>query len=468
MSEQIRVRMAPSPTGHLHVGTARAALFNYLYARHYGATFILRLEDTDQERSRDEFAREIVEGLEWMGMRWDEGPYVEGGEWRSRGDFGPYLQSQRTETYRTYLERLLASGHAYWCYCTKEELEAERARQQEAKQAPRYAGTCRELSGAPEGKVAQVVRFKTPGGDVTFADVIRGEIKTDAALLDDFAIAKGLDAPLYNFAVVADDIEMQITHVIRGEDHISNTPKQLLIFAALGATPPRYAHLPLVLAADRTKLSKRTSETSLLAYRDQGFLPSALVNFFALLGWHPAGDREVLSPDELIAEFTIERVQKSGAVFDEAKLRHINREHIKLMDPRDLALALRPFFAGANLSDEVLERFAAAEQGRADTLAEMAAGAAWLTSYELPGADVLDRQGGARAHLEAAAAAAASGRLESWIAPYAEEHGKKEVYWPVRVALSGSEKSPDPVSLAAVLGPEESAARLAAAAQKLQ
>lgn len=472
----IRVRMAPSPTGHLHVGTAYPALFNYLFAKAQGGTFILRNEDTDPERSKPEFAKEIVEGLHWLGLQWDEGiDLTDGGELTERGDRGPYTQSQRATLYREYLERLLAEGIAYWCYCTKEELDGERARQEAAGEPPRYAGTCRDLTQAPEGKAPQVIRFKTPEKLVVFTDLVRGEIKTDATLYGDLVIARSLDSALYNFAVVVDDLTMGITHVIRGEDHISNTPKQILIFEALGATPPTYGHLSLLLAPDRTKLSKRRNKTSLLQYRDEGFLPEAMCNFLALMGWHQSGDREVFTLPELIEAFSTDRLQKAGSVFDEVKLRWINREHMKLIAPTDLAQRLRPFMGpGAEtVTDATLEAYVVAEQGRADTLAELAAAAAWLTAYVPPGAQMLVPKDST---LEATRAYVVAMRdvvtqsgdtwlsdLEQYLLRESEGAGKRAVYWPLRVALAGLEKSPDPMTLGKVLGREAALQRIEAA-----
>ena len=477
----IRVRMAPSPTGHLHVGTARTTLFNWLFARRYGGTFVLRIEDTDVERSKDEFAHEIVTGLSWLGIDWDEGPYLAAdGTWMSKGDYGPYVQSERSALYREHLERLLHEKKAYWCYCTKDELEAERERQQAAGEPTRYAGTCRAIATVPSDKTPQVIRIHVPEKTVSFDDLVRGTIETDLALLGDLAIARSLDSALYNFAVVVDDALMQISHVVRGEDHISNTPKQLMIFEALGFEPPTYAHLPLNLDANRKKLSKRTSEVSLLAYRDQGFLPSALLNFFALLGWHPSGDEEVFSPEELAAAFEIERVQKSGAIFDEAKLRWLNKEHLKRLHPETLAQLLRPFLpAESDVAVDVLERYVVAEQGRADTLLELANEATWLVSYEKPSAEALmgkqSDRALAREHLVLAAAQIFAIREEAdwmvkfqaWIDEYADAHGKREVFWPIRVALSGSEKSPDPLTIIKVLGAEVAQQRLEESAETL-
>lgn len=484
MAEQIRVRvrMAPSPTGHLHVGTAYPALFNYLFAKSRQGTFILRNEDTDPERSKDEYAHEIVSGLTWLGLSWDEGvDLAPDGAFIERGDHGPYSQSKRAPLYREYLERMLADGVAYWCYCTKDELDAERARQEAAGEAPRYAGTCRHLQEAPAGKEPQVIRFRVPEKAVTFTDLVRGEVRTDASLYGDLVIARSLDSALYNFAVVVDDLTMGITHVIRGEDHVSNTPKQILIFEALGATPPTYAHLSLLLAPDRTKLSKRRNKVSLLQYRDEGFLPEAMCNFLALMGWHPSGDQELFTLPELIAAFSPDRFLKAGSVFDETKLRWMNREHMKRMPAEALAARLRPFLpAGTEIATDVLERFVDAERNRADTLAELAATTDWIAAYRTPDATLVIPKGeeasSARERLADADAFLAGldaegetwlHEAETWLGARAEEHGKRQVFHPVRVALSGLERSPDPVTLMKVLGLEESRARVARTLEKL-
>lgn len=474
----IRVRMAPSPTGHLHVGTAYPALFNYLFAKKFNGTFILRNEDTDPERSKVEFAQEIVVGLKWLGLHWDEGIDLSPeGELIERGENGPYSQSLRSAIYRTHLERLLAEKKAYWCYCSKEELDAIRAAQEASGELIRYAGTCRDLTEAPEGKEPQVIRFRTPEKIVTFTDMVRGEINTDAALYGDMVIARSLDSVLYNFAVVIDDITMNITHVIRGEDHISNTPKQVVLFETLGYKPPIYGHLSLILAPDRTKMSKRRNKVSLLAYRDEGFLPETMCNFLAFLGWHPAGTDEVFSLTELIAEFDVERMLKAGAVFDEVKLRWLNREHMKRLPAETLAKRVRPFMPeGTDIHVDVLERYVDAERGRADTLSELAAAADWLIAYTTPTAEHLIPKDSHREetheHLRESLAELKAIPLDTvtwikdihdWLAARAEIHGKRQVYWPIRVALSGKEKSPDPTTLMQVLGREEAEARIEAA-----
>ena len=329
-NKEIRVRFAPSPTGLFHLGSGRTALFNWVYARKLGGKFILRIEDTDRERSKPEFEKGIYESLRWMGLDWDEGPDV-------GGEFGPYRQTERLHIYREYLEKLIKENWAYYCYCTKEELEEEREAMISQGLPAKYSGHCRNLTEAPAGKTPQLIRFKTPEMRVEFKDIIRGNVSFDSSLFGDIPLAKDLDTPLYNFAVVVDDELMHITHVIRGEDHVSNTPKQVLFQKALGFKELTYAHLPLILAADRSKLSKRYAETSLFEYEKQGYLSEAMVNFLILLGWHPKNDKEIFTIPELVEAFELERVQKAGAIFNEDKLLWINGEHIKIANPQKIS-----------------------------------------------------------------------------------------------------------------------------------
>jgi nondiscriminating glutamyl-tRNA synthetase len=285
----VRVRIAPSPTGPLHIGTARTALFNYLHARHVGGTFILRLEDTDVARSSIAYEKDILDGLHWLGLTWDEGPDVAGGP--DLGPYGPYRQMKRLPAYKTAVDQLLREDKAYYCYCTPEELEADRTAHEAAKEPPRYVGRCAHLTieeraaREAEGRKA-AVRFRVGEGAVTFEDVVRGPVEIDVANLGgDFVIVRSDGTQLYHFTVVVDDAAMGVTDVIRGEDHLSNTPKHILLFRALGYSEPRFAHLPLILNADRTKMSKRKSQTAIAAYTDEGFVREALVNYLALLGW---------------------------------------------------------------------------------------------------------------------------------------------------------------------------------------
>ena len=322
-----RVRMAPSPTGYFHIGSARTALFNYLFARKNGGKFILRIEDTDKTRSKKEYEENILESLRWLKIYWDEGPDKE-------GEFGPYRQSERLDIYEKYLKQLLEEGKAYYCFCSREELEIQRQEMISRGMAPRYSGHCRNLPQSTineylkEGR-KPVIRLKMPEKKIKFKDLIRGEIEVDLSLIGDVVIAKSLKEPLYNFSVVIDDYLMQITHVIRGEDHISNTPKQIVLQEALGFPRPIYAHLPMILGPDRSKLSKRHGAMAVTDYRKLGYLPEAIVNFLALLGWHPQEDNEILSLEEIIEKFDLKRVQKSGAIFNIKKLDWLNSQYIR-------------------------------------------------------------------------------------------------------------------------------------------
>ena len=342
-----RVRIAPSPTGPLHIGTARTALFNYLHARHVGGTFILRLEDTDVARSTFEFEQDILDGLHWLGLDWDEGPEVAGEP--ARGPHAPYRQMERLPSYAAAAQRLLADDLAYPCFCTPEELDADRKAQEAAKQAPRYVGRCSALTPderrdrETEGRRG-ALRFRVGEGVVGFDDVVRGHVEFDVSNLGgDFVIVRGDGNPLYHFSVVVDDAAMEITDVIRGEDHLSNTPKHILLFRALGYDVPRFAHLPLILNADRTKMSKRKSQTALDAYINEGVIPEAFVNYLALLGWSTGTEEEILSLDEIVERFDIREVHRGGAVFDRERLEWLNGQWIRRLSPDDLIDRLRPF-----------------------------------------------------------------------------------------------------------------------------
>jgi nondiscriminating glutamyl-tRNA synthetase len=344
----VRVRIAPSPTGPLHLGTARTALFNFLFARHAGGTFILRLEDTDQARSTVAFERDIIDGLHWLGMTWDEGPAV--GDEPECGTYGPYRQMQRLPRYREAVDRLLAEDKAYYCYCSPEELDAERRRQEAARQSPRYSGRCAKLTA--EQRVAfeaegrdPVVRFRIPPDrTIVFDDMVRGHVEIDtSALGGDLVIVRSDGTPLYHFTVAVDDAAMAISHVIRGEDHLSNTPKHILLFEAMGAGIPQFAHLPLILNPDRTKMSKRKTQTAVADYRAEGFIPEAFVNYLALLGWSTGTEEEVLSLAELIERFDLAMVNRAGAIFDRERLEWLNGQWIRRLSPDDLIDRLRPF-----------------------------------------------------------------------------------------------------------------------------
>jgi len=343
----VRVRIAPSPTGPLHIGTARTALFNYLFARHTGGTFVLRMEDTDVERSTPAFERDILDGLRWLGLGWDEGPGLPGEP--DHGAFGPYRQMERLARYAAISDRLLARDEAYYCYCTAAELDAERKRLEAAHLPPRYSGRCAHLSDAQraafeaEGR-RPAIRFRIEPGLVAFDDLVRGHVEIDASALGgDLVIVRADGTPLYHFCVVVDDAAMRISHVIRGEDHLSNTPKHILLFRALGEAVPQFAHLPLILNPDRTKMSKRKSQTAVDDYIHEGFIREGLVNYLALLGWSTGSEEEILGLDEIAARFSLEHVQKGGAVFDRERLEWLNGQWIRRLAPAELVDRLRPF-----------------------------------------------------------------------------------------------------------------------------
>jgi len=339
---KIRVRFAPSPTGPLHIGGARSALFNYLWARKNKGTFIVRSEDTDLERSSRVSEHNILEALRWLNIQWDEG--IEVG-----GEHGPYRQTDRLGLYREYTEKLLASGHAYYCYCTEEELEQERQALTAKGETPRYLGKCRELSSEQRAALElegrkPVVRFRVPEGQaIHISDQVRGDVVFESNGIGDYVIVKSDGIPTYNFAVVVDDISMAITHVIRGEEHLSNTPRQVLIYEALGSPAPKFAHISLILNAEGGKMSKRDGDTAVIDYQQKGYLPEAIVNFIALLGWAPSGEEEFYTLDELTNVFSLDRVSKSPAVFDRHKLDYINTHYIKESSPERLAELALPY-----------------------------------------------------------------------------------------------------------------------------
>ena len=339
----MRLRFAPSPTGQLHVGNARTALFNWLLAHGKDGTFILRIEDTDAERSTRESENSILEDLRWLGLDWDEGPDLE-------GPHGPYRQSERLHLYASYANELMASHHAYYCFCSPQQLDADRRARLEEGRPPGYIGTCRNLPAEEAQRRVDagerpVIRFRVPEGvDVAFQDLVRGEVTFSSAVISDPVIVRSDGRPQYNFAVVVDDALMEITHVIRGEDHISNTPRQLLMYQALGFTPPEFAHLSLVMGPDHTPLSKRHGATSVAEFRVRGYLPEALVNYLALIGWSPGSDEELLPVGELASRFNIEDVGHSAGVFDPEKLAWMNRHYMKSAAPARLAAESARYF----------------------------------------------------------------------------------------------------------------------------
>jgi glutamyl-tRNA synthetase len=485
----IRVRMAPSPTGPLHIGTARTSLYNYLTARHEGGTYVLRIEDTDTARNTVEFERDIIDDLHWLGITWDEGPQVAGGA--DVGELGPYRQSQRMERYAAEADRLLAAGAAYHCYCTAEELDAVRREQEARHEAPRYNGRCLHLTDAERAAFAAegrrpALRLKVPPERIRFDDLIRGEVEFDNALLGDFVIVRSSGMPLYHFVVVVDDEAMAISHVIRGEDHLSNTPKHIALIRALGYREPVFGHIPLILNADRSKMSKRKSQTAMTAYREQGYLPEAMVNFLAFLGWSPGTEEEIFSLEELAARFEIGKVHRAGAIFDVERLDHLNGLYIRALTDEQLALRLRPFVPGA-LDDASLLRVVPLIKERIVRLGDATELLAFLTETdaEVTGrysADELvpkkadaaataDALGRARAVLEALDPADFSADvIEARCRAAGEELGWKagDFFRPLRLAVTGRAVTPPLFGSIELLGRDVTLARIDGALGKLQ
>ncbi len=486
-----RVRIAPSPTGPLHIGTARTALFNYLFARRHGGTFILRLEDTDVARSTVAFEADILEGLHWLGLEWDEGPDAAGGD--DRGPYGPYRQMQRLERYAAAASDLLARDLAYPCYCTPDELEADRRAQEEARQPPRYVGRCANLTPAAraareaEGR-AGALRFRVPPDRIRFEDLVRGEVEIDTANLGgDFVIVRADGTPLYHFTVVVDDAAMDISHVIRGEDHLSNTPKHILLFEALGHAVPQFGHLPLILNPDRTKMSKRKSQTALSDYRAQGFVPEAIVNFLALLGWSTGTEEEILSLDELAARFDLDHVQKGGAVFDRERLEWLNGQWVRRLEPDELIARLE-LFLEADFDAGRIDRLPSPEELRAllpivqERLPTLGAigdlvGFLWVDDLAVDPELIIPKRWDARTTLEGLEAARdtieeaigpvtfEADELEPPLRGLAEARGWKagDLFMAIRVAVTGRTATPPLFDTLVALGRERTLARLDAA-----
>src|SRR3989338_2215366 len=449
-SSQIKVRVAPSPTGLLHVGTAQSAVFNYLFARKNGGEFHVRIEDTDEERSTKEFEKDILAGFEWLGVRPD-------GQIRRSSD--------NKQNYRKFLEQLLESGHAFWCGHSKEELEDENKRQIENKEAPRHVCGHRD----EERKEGQVIRLKTDSSstrEIVFNDLIRGEVRFRESLLGDISIARNLDSPLYHFAVVIDDIELGATHILRGEDHISNTPKHILIYEALGRPAPTYAHLPLLLAPDRSKLSKRHGIVSLNEYK-KDYLSDAVLNYLAAISH--SYDKDVLSSEELIEGFDISKVHKSGAVFDIKKLNWLNSQYVKMLTPDELRAATKiseiPDAAVA-LITERLEKLS--EAGEYDYLWREPEYDKSLLIWKDSSVDaVLKSLKETKELIESFNYEDGKERFRKVLDSLSEKTGDRGlVYWPLRVALSGKQKSPDPVDIAFVIGKEKTLERIDSALRK--
>ena len=461
MSE-VRVRFAPSPTGFLHIGGVRTALFNWLFARQQQGTFILRIEDTDQSRSTDESIQAIIEGMEWVGLDWDE---------------GPFRQTERMDLYRAHAMKLLETGHAYWCVCKAEELEARRKEAEVKGLSPRYDGRCRRLQITnPPADAA--LRFKAPQeGHIIVDDLIKGAITFDNSAADDLIILRSNGYPTYNFSVVVDDALMRITHVVRGDDHLTNTPRQIPIFEALGFAVPRFGHLPMILGSDKTRLSKRHGATSIMAYKDMGYLPDAMVNYLVRLGWSH-GDQELFTRQELIEKFSWDHVQKSAAVFNPDKLVWVNAEYIKTSPPSSVAQALVPLLEQAGLKHEVeavseewLAQLVVLVKERAKTVVDMVE---WVKPYF--GQVAPFEEEAAKKFLTPAVTpllqklvtrfeAFPSFSKQTWEESFkklVEEEGIKmgALAQPVRVALTGRTASPGLFEVMEVLGRERTLFRL--------
>ena len=458
----VRVRFAPSPTGHLHVGGARTALFNWLYARHHGGAFILRIEDTDRSRSTDDNIGFILDALRWLELDWDEGPPAPG-----------YRQTERFELYREHAARLVAAGRAYYCACTPEQLEAERAEAQAKGETFRYSGRCRTL-GLKQG----ALRLRIPDeGATVVQDMIHGPVTFDHRQLDDWILVRTDGTPTYNFCVVVDDVTMRITHVIRGNDHLSNTPKQVLCYDALDYAVPAFAHVSMILGADRTRLSKRHGATSVQAYREQGILPEAMVNYLARLGW-ASGDQELFTRADLIQRFDIKDVSSSGAIFDQTKLEWLSHEYIKRIDGRDLAARVRPFLDVAGLKPPADEpqflNMLDTLRERGKTLRELVEVGRFYferprqydpkAAAKLFGADGVQRLDVLIARLEAVPSFEPPA-LEALFRESAAAMGLKlvDLAQLARLAVTGGTASPPLFEVLALLGREEALARLRAA-----
>ncbi len=454
---QIITRFPPSPSGYLHVGGARTALFNWLYARHMKGRFVLRIEDTDVARSSRESVDAIFEALEWLGIDWDE---------------GPYYQSKRFHIYQEYIQRLIKTGHAYYCTCSPEQLEVMRAKALETGGKPKYDGTCRDKG---LGKTPQaVVRFKAPLTGITvLTDTVKGNIVFQNDELDDFIIARSDGTPTYNFVVVIDDITMKINTIIRGDDHVMNTPKQMLLYQALDAPLPTYAHVPMVLGKDRSRLSKRHGATSVTAYRDMGLLPDAFINYLVRLGWSH-GDQEFFTRDELITKFNLENIGRSAGVFDQEKLSALNADHIKATPPKKLAKSLIPFLKRHGIDareGDFLEKVIKTLVIRSKTLEEMAGAATFYFSdtviYEEKAASKFLKANTLEPLTKITAALETincftEANLEAAFKTVMEQTGLKlgKIAQPVRVALTGRTASPGIFEIAEIIGKDRVIARL--------
>jgi glutamyl-tRNA synthetase len=462
LADTVRVRFAPSPTGFLHIGGARTALFNWLYARHHNGTFILRIEDTDRSRSTDEYIAAILEGMKWLGLGCDE---------------GPFRQTDRFEVYRSYVAKLVEEGRAYYCYCSPEELETRRQEALRLGRTPKYDGRCRNLREPVSGRTP-AVRFLMPQeGHTVVDDMIRGKVEFENAQLDDLIILRSDGTPTYNLTVVVDDVDMKITHIIRGDDHLNNTPKQMQLYKAFGYPLPKFAHLPMILGADKTRLSKRHGATSVMAYQEMGYLPHALINYLVRLGWS-YGDQEVFTREELVRYFSFENVGKAAAVFNPEKLLWLNQQYIMASTPEELAGLVLPFLVKENIIAEGqtpdmnwLVRAVKTLQERAKTLVELAGSlkyyiAEYVEYDEKAKTKFLNEKSLPLLKDLMQALETLIGfthqELEQAFRAIVEKHGVKlgALAQPVRVAVTGGTESPGIFEVLEVLGKEKTIKRI--------
>ena len=470
-NDTVRVRFAPSPTGHLHIGGVRTALFNYLFAKHNNGTFLLRIEDTDTSRSTEESIQQIIEGLKWIGIEWNE---------------GPFRQTERKKIYQSYLKKLLNEGKAYKCYCSSENLREIREKAMAAGENPRYNRKCRDLSEHPKEKPF-VVRFRTPvDGSVTIKDLLHGEVTFNMSEMDDIILARSDGSPTYNFVVVVDDVEMEITHVIRGDDHLSNTPKQALLYQGLNLPFPEFIHIPMILGKDKKRLSKRHGATSILAYKDMGYLSEAMINYLVRLGWS-SGDQEIFSKKEMIEKFTLENINKSAGVFDTDKSLWLNQHYIKESRPSDISPLLKKFLVLENIistendfADNEIEKVIPSLQERSKTLIEMAHKAEFYFKEE-----IVYNEAAAKKYLKtdillifkefedkliAIYDALSYENLEPIFDELMKNHNLKlgKIAQPLRVALTGLKESPGIFEVIVLLGKDKVLKRLQKAIEYIQ
>ena len=475
--EKVRTRIAPSPTGPLHIGTARTALFNYLFTRKMNGTFIMRLEDTDARRNRPEYEQGLYDGLKWLGLGWDEGPDI-------GGEFGPYRQSERTDIYAKHLKLLDEKDAVYPCFCTPEELDIERREQQQHKLTPRYSRKCTGIPKAERQKLIDqgkrhTIRFRVPDKIIRFHDLIRGDVEFDCNTIGDFVVVKPDGGYIFHLTNIVDDVSMGITHVIRGEDHLSNTPKHIALGEAMGYEPLQYAHIPLILNPDRSKMSKRKSQTAVATFMEQGYIPEAMVNFLAFLGWSPGEDEDVFSLDELCRRFTLEAVNKSGSIFDQDKLYWLNGHYLRQMPVDELEQKLLPHMpAGIDLDyfrkivplvRERLKIYAEIEQKTAFFFADkLEYDTSLIVAKKHTAAESKSALRLLKEKLSGLAGFSVA-EIESELRSLVAELGWKAgpLFMIVRVAVTGSKATPPLFETMAVLGKERCVQRLDTAIEKL-